>query len=142
MLLKPCTQYASKFGKLSSGHRTGKGQFSFQSQRRAMLSYFFVSDLVSQIDQKVPYDIIGFSSLGRWNYPVKFSIYPYLSNGCQKKHQMNDSRQINVTKLFWKNTYIDSVPESDLGHFTRQSSPTLYFQGLEGYGTDWFQIGK
>ena len=36
MLLKCCTQYARKFGKLSSGHRTGKGQFSFQSQRRAM----------------------------------------------------------------------------------------------------------
>ena len=29
-------QYASKFGKLSSGHRTGKGQFSCQSQRKAM----------------------------------------------------------------------------------------------------------
>ena len=28
--------YASKFGKLSSGHRTGNGQFSFQSQRKAM----------------------------------------------------------------------------------------------------------
>ena len=28
--------YASKFGKLSSGHRTGKGRFSFQSQRKAM----------------------------------------------------------------------------------------------------------
>ena len=26
----------SKFGKLSSGHRTGKGQFSFQSQRKAI----------------------------------------------------------------------------------------------------------
>ena len=25
-----------KFGKLSSGHRTGKGQFSFQHQRKAM----------------------------------------------------------------------------------------------------------
>ena len=25
-----------KFGKLSSDHRTGKGQFSFQSQRKAM----------------------------------------------------------------------------------------------------------
>src|SRR5574337_1057938 len=37
MLWKCCTQYASKFGKLSSGHRTGKGQFSFQSQRKAML---------------------------------------------------------------------------------------------------------
>ena len=28
--------FASKYGKLSSGHRTGKGQFSFQSQRKAM----------------------------------------------------------------------------------------------------------
>ena len=36
MLWKCCTQYASKFGKLSSVHRTGKGQFSFQSQRKAM----------------------------------------------------------------------------------------------------------
>ena len=36
MLWKCCTQYASKFGKLSSGHRTGKGQFSFQFQRKAM----------------------------------------------------------------------------------------------------------
>ena len=27
MLLKCCTPYASKFGKLSSGHRTGKGVF-------------------------------------------------------------------------------------------------------------------
>ena len=36
MLLKCCAQYVSKFGKLSSGHRTGKGQFSFQSQRKSM----------------------------------------------------------------------------------------------------------
>ena len=36
MLLKCCTQYVSKYGKLSSGLRTGKGQLSFQSQRRAM----------------------------------------------------------------------------------------------------------
>ena len=36
MLWKCRTQYASIFGKLSSGHRTGKGQFSFQSQRKAM----------------------------------------------------------------------------------------------------------
>ena len=34
---------ASKFGKLSSGHRTGKGQFSFQSQRRAMPKYIQIS---------------------------------------------------------------------------------------------------
>ena len=33
ILWKCCTRYVSKFGKLSSGHRTGKGQLSFQSQR-------------------------------------------------------------------------------------------------------------
>ena len=36
MLLKRGTPYASKFGKLSNGHRTAKRQFSFQSQKRAM----------------------------------------------------------------------------------------------------------
>ena len=36
MLWKCWTEYASKFGKFSSGHRTGKGLFSFQSQRKAM----------------------------------------------------------------------------------------------------------
>ena len=36
MLLMCCTQSVSKFGKLNSGHRTGKGQFSFQSQGKAM----------------------------------------------------------------------------------------------------------
>jgi len=34
--IKLLHSYGSKFGKLSSGNRTGKGQFSFQSQRRAM----------------------------------------------------------------------------------------------------------
>ena len=35
MLWKCCTQYASTFGKLTSGHETGKGQLSLQSQRKA-----------------------------------------------------------------------------------------------------------
>ena len=34
--VKVLPQYTSKFGKVSSGHRTGKGQLSFQSQRKAM----------------------------------------------------------------------------------------------------------
>ena len=37
MMLKCCPQYVSKFGKPNSGHRTGKGQFSSQLQRRALL---------------------------------------------------------------------------------------------------------
>ena len=36
ILWRCCAQYASKFGKISSGHRTGKGPFSFQSQRKPM----------------------------------------------------------------------------------------------------------
>ena len=36
LLLKCGTQYASKFGKLNSDHRTEKGQLSFQFQRKAM----------------------------------------------------------------------------------------------------------
>ena len=36
MLWKCCTQYASKFGKLSGGHKNGKGEFSLQFQRKAM----------------------------------------------------------------------------------------------------------
>ena len=34
--VKVLHSYASKSGKLSRGHRTGKGQFSFQSQTKAM----------------------------------------------------------------------------------------------------------
>ena len=35
--VKVLHESASKFGNFNSGHRTGKCQFSFQSQRRAML---------------------------------------------------------------------------------------------------------
>ena len=37
MLWKCCTQYASKFGKLSNNHRTAKGQYSSQFQRKSVL---------------------------------------------------------------------------------------------------------
>ena len=36
ILWKYFTQYVNKFGKLSSGHRTGNGHFSFQFQRKGM----------------------------------------------------------------------------------------------------------
>ena len=51
MLLKCCTQHVSKFGKFSSGHRTGKGQFSFQSQRRVMPKNFQITTLIALISQ-------------------------------------------------------------------------------------------
>ena len=39
MLWKCCTQYASKLGKLGSGHRTRKGQFSFQNTYLAVHNF-------------------------------------------------------------------------------------------------------
>ena len=56
MLWKCCTQYASKFGKLSSGHRTGKGQFSFQFQRKAMpkkCSNYSIIEFISNANKVV-----------------------------------------------------------------------------------------
>ena len=43
MLVKYCTQYASKFWPLSRGHRTGKGKLSFQSQKVQCQRMFKVS---------------------------------------------------------------------------------------------------
>ena len=40
MLWKCCSQYASKVGKFSSGHKTGKDPFSFQCQIRAIPKNF------------------------------------------------------------------------------------------------------
>ena len=37
--VKVLQSICEQFGKLSSGHRNGKCQFSFQSQRRAMSKY-------------------------------------------------------------------------------------------------------
>ena len=54
MMLKCCTQYESKFLKLSSGHRTGKGQFSFQSQRKAEpkeCSNYYTTALISHVSK-------------------------------------------------------------------------------------------
>ena len=44
-------QHARKFGKLSNGHRTGKGQFSFQSQRNAMPKNVQTVALISHINK-------------------------------------------------------------------------------------------
>ena len=50
---KCCTQYVSKFRKLSSGHRADKGQFSFQSQRRSEIAQSCMT-LCNPIDCSLP----------------------------------------------------------------------------------------
>ena len=54
ILWKCCTQYASKTGKLSSDHRTRKGQFSFQFQRKAIpKNVWTTAQLHSSHDSKI-----------------------------------------------------------------------------------------
>ena len=54
MLLKCCAQYASKFGKLSSGLRTGKGQFSFPKKGNAKeCSNYHIIALISNTSKVV-----------------------------------------------------------------------------------------
>ena len=89
-LLKCCTHYASKFGKLSSGHRTGKDQFSFQSQRKAMPnnvqitvqlhSFYMLARLCSKSFK------LGFSSIWTKNfqmYKLDLETAEEPENNCQ-----------------------------------------------------------
>ena len=74
MLLKCRTQHVSKFGKLNSGCRTGRGQFSFQSQRKAtpknvpttvqLHSFHMLARLCSKSFK------IGFSSMWTENFQI------------------------------------------------------------------------
>ena len=69
MLWKCCPQYASKFGKLSSGHRTRKGQFSFQSQRKALLKLPHNCTHLS-VKQRSKFSKPGFNSTWTMNFQM------------------------------------------------------------------------
>ena len=78
MLWKCCTQYASKFGKLHSSHRTGKGQFSLQSQRKAMpknahtTAWLYSSHMLAKQSSK--FFKSGFNSTWTKNFQM-FKLY-------------------------------------------------------------------
>ena len=74
MLLKCCTYYASNIGKLSSCHRTGKGQFSFQSQRKVMPNNFQITVQLHSFHKPARFCSksfkLGFSSMWTENFQV------------------------------------------------------------------------
>ena len=114
MLWKCCTQYASKFGKLNNGHRTGKGQFSFQSQRKAMpknvqtttqLHSFHTSKAMLKIPQR------GFNS----TWTENFQMYKLNSVKSETRDQIvNIHWIIDKARKFRKNIcFIDYVKAFD-----------------------------
>ena len=166
MLLKCCIQYASKFGKLSSGHRTGKGQLSFQSQRKAMpknvqttaqLHPFHM--LAQQCSQSFKLD----STVGE---PRTSQCTNWIQKR-QRNQRLNCQHPLDHRKAreFQKNTYfcfIDSTKAFDcvdhnklrkiLNEMRIPDHLTCLLRNLyagqeatvrTGHGTmDWFQIGK
>ena len=110
MLWKCCTQYVSKFGKLSSGHRTGKGPFSFQSQRKAMPKNVQTTAQLRSSHTLVKwcskYSKPGFSTM----WTVKFQVFKLVlekaeepeiklptSTGSSKKQEI--SRKTSISAL-------------------------------------------
>ena len=65
--VKVLQSYASKFEKLNSGHRIGKGQFSFQSQRRVVpkTSNYWIIALISHASTRLCLNSfkLGFKSM-------------------------------------------------------------------------------
>ena len=74
ILLKCCTQYVIKFGNLSSSRRTGKGHFSFQSQRKAMpknvqtTAQLHSSHMQEKKSSK--FSMLGFNSIWTMNFQM------------------------------------------------------------------------
>ena len=160
MLSKCCTQYARKFGKLSSGHRTGKGQFSFQSQRKAMPKN---AQTTTQLDsshmlvkQCSKFSKPGFSKTWTMNFqmfkldlekPEEQEIKLPTSAGVPEKHLL---LFIDYAKAFdcvdhnklWKIRKELGIPD----HFTCLLRNLYAGQEVTvrtGLGTtDWFQIGQ
>ena len=104
MLWTCCTQYASKFGKCNSDHKTGKGQSSFQYQRRAMPKNFQTIALISHAS-KVMLKILQARLQQYVNYEV-----PGVQGGFRKGRGTRDQIANNhwiteKTRAFQKNIY-------------------------------------
>ena len=165
MLWKCCTQYAGKFGKLSSGYRTGKGQFSFQCQRKAMpknaqttaqLHSFthWQSNAQNSPSQASTVHEPWTSGCSSWIYPIKEpEIKLPTSTGSLKKQE--SSRKTSVAALDYAKAFV-CVYHNELWKILKEMGIpdhlTCLLRNLyadqeatvrTGHETtDWFQIRK
>ena len=164
-LWKCCTQSANRFGKLSSGHRTGKVQFSFQSQRKAMpknaqtTSQLHSSHTLEKECSK--FSNSGFSNMWSMNYPI-FKLV--LENAEEPETKLptfagssKKAREFQKNIYFWFIDYakaFDCVDHNKLWKILKEmripDGVTCLLRSLyasqeatvrTGHGaTDWFQI--
>ena len=166
MLWKCCTQYASKFGKLSRGHRTERGQFSFQSQRKAMpknaqtTAQLHSSHML--VERCLKFSKPGFSN----TWTVNFQMFKLVLEKTEEPEIKLPTSIGSWKKLeFQKNIYFcfidyakafDSVDHNKLWKILKEMGIPDHLTSLlrnlyagqeatvrTGHETtDWFQIGK
>ena len=158
------TQYASKFGKLSSGHKTNKGQFSFQSQREAVPKNVQTIALISHAS-KVMLKILQARPQQYVNHELP-DIQADFRKGRGTRDQIANIRWImEKEREFQENIYFcfidyakafDCVDHNKLWKILKEMGIPDHlicllrnlYAGQEatvrtGHGTtDWFQIGK
>ena len=166
MLWKCCTQYASIFGKLSSGHRTERGQFSFQASRKAMpndvqttIQLYSSQILVKECSQ---FSKPGFNSTQPW---ISRCLAGFRKGRGTRDQIVNIRWIIKKAREFQKNIYFcftdyakafDCVDHNKLWKIMKEMGIPSHlicllwnlYAGQEATvrtgqeTTDWFQIGK
>ena len=165
MLWKCCTQYASTFGKLSSGHKTGKSQFSFRSQRKAMPKNAQTTTQLCSFHMPARSCSKSFKLGFKRMWTEKFSdVQAGFRKGRGTRDQTADIRWIiKKAREFQKNIYFcfidyvkafDCVDHNKLWKILKKMGIPDHLTCLlvhtskeatvrTGHGTtDWFQIGK
>ena len=151
MLLKQCTRYVSKFGKLSNDHKTGKGQFSFQSQRMFKQLHNCTQFAFQQGNAQNPSIwalIVHEPRISRCTSQIQKRQRSQRSN-CQKAREF----QRNIYCFIDYAKALDCVDHSKLWKILKEMGILDHFNCLlrnlnvatviVRHGTvDWFQIGK
>ena len=125
VLLKCCTQYASKFGKISSGHRVGKSQLSFQSPKKAMpknVQNYHTIALISHAS-KVMFKILQarLQQYVKWELP---DVHIVFRKGRRNRDQIsNICWIIKKAREFQKNIYFCFFDYAETFDFVNDNKP-------------------
>ena len=159
-----CTQHSRKFGKLSSGHRNGKGQFSFQSKRKAMPKNVQTTARLHSshtlVKQCSKFSKPGFSNMWTVNFQMfKLNLEKAENQISNSQHLLDHGKRERVPEehlllVCWHAKAFDCVDHNKLENLKEMGIPdhlTYLLRNLyarheatvrTGHGTtDCFQIG-